>query len=503
VSEPRQLAQEFTGLDTAARQHLERLMATWGLLADLSFSDLLLFVPVDQYSLAVGAAGGEAAEAGLLGLHFVIFGQMRPTTSQTLVQLDVVGQLVGADEWPVVAEAWQGGASAEMEGSEHRTLGAVRAIAIPVRFKAEVVAVLLRVWSPTGGRRAGGLERVYLQLFSRLAAMVAEGLFPFFAEDEMMEEAPRAGDGVIVLDSDERVTFVSPNAVNALHRMGILTQIIGSTLGELGVDSPAVRGAFERQVPAIDEIERRGEVTVIVHCIPLIEEAEVTGAVVLLRDVTDLRRRDRLLLSKDAAIREVHHRVKNNLQTISSLLRLQSRRLGDPSARDALLEAERRITAIALVHEILAREPGEQVRFDEIIPALIHLTRDADLSGHAVEVAVNGDVGDLSADVATPLAVVIAELLQNAVEHAFNGEHALPARITVDLATHDGVLDVTVQDNGSGFAPDFDIDRTSSLGLAIVRDLVRSQLGGSITVTSADGAAVRLAIPLQRSEGPS
>ncbi len=495
VSEPRALAQEFTGLDAAARQHLERLTATWGLLADLSFSDLLLFVPVDHYSLAVAAPGAREGVDALLGLHFMILGQMRPTTSQTLVQLDVVGQLVGADEWPVVAQAWERGALAEMESSEHQTLGPVRTAAIPVRFKGEVIAILLRVWSPTGGRRTGGLERVYLQLFDRLAAMVNDGLYPFLTEDEMMEEAPRAGDGVIVLDGEQRVTFASPNAVNALHRMRILTQFVDSTLEELGIDSTVVRGAFEASLPAIDEVERLGEVTLLVHCIPLIEEGEVTGAAVLLRDVTDLRRRDRLLLSKDAAIREVHHRVKNNLQTISSLLRLQSRRLEDP-AREALLESERRITAISLVHEILAREPGEQVRFDEIIPALVHLTRDADVSGHAVEVTVHGDVGDLSADVATPLAVVIAELLQNAVEHAFNDQRGRSAQITLELAAHGGVLDVEVRDNGSGFEADFDLDRTPSLGLAIVRDLVRSQLGGSISVRNDGGAAVQLAIPL-------
>jgi two-component sensor histidine kinase len=499
VTSPSQLAQEFTGLDTAARQHLERLMATWGLLADLSFSDLLLYVPLDQFSLAVAepSAGRDAlAEGSLRGLHFVVFGQMRPTTSQTLLQLDLVGQVVAADELPVAAAAWQRG-EFTAERLEERAPGSVRTSGIPVRFKGEVIAVLSRIWSPTGGRRTGGLERVYLQLFDRLAAMVASGIYPFLAEDEVMEEAPRAGDGVIVLDAEARITFASPNAVNALHRMGILAQIAGSTLEELGADSPAVKSAFEHQTPVIEELERRPEVIVLVHCIPLIEEGEVSGAVVLLRDVTDLRRRDRLLLSKDAAIREVHHRVKNNLQTISSLLRLQSRRLDDATARNALLEAERRIRAIALVHEILAREPGEQVRFDEIVPELIHLARDSMVSGRAPEVLVLGDAGDLLADVATPLAVVIAELLQNAVEHAFNGPEAAPPLIEVRFRADASRLDVEVRDNGSGFAADFDIDRTRSLGLAIVRDLVRSQLGGSITVANEDGACVYLAIPLR------
>ena len=93
----------------------------------------------------------------------------------------------------------------------------------------------------------------------------------------------------------------------------------------------------------IEEVERRPDVVVLVHCTPLLDAGAVTGVMVLIRDVTDLRRLDRLLLSKDAAIREVHHRIKNNLQTISSLLRLQGRRLDEGEGRAALREAERRV----------------------------------------------------------------------------------------------------------------------------------------------------------------
>src|SRR6185436_12504808 len=117
----------------------------------------------------------------------------------------------------------------------------------------------------------------------------------------------------------------------------------------------------------------------------------ITGGIVLMRDVTDLRRRDRLLLSKDAAIREVHHRVKNNLQTISSLLRLQARRLDPGEGREALAEAERRIRSIALVHEILSREAGEQVDFNDIVPSLVRMAEDGLLTERPVLFNVEGD----------------------------------------------------------------------------------------------------------------
>jgi len=253
-------------------------------------------------------------------------------------------------------------------------------------------------------------------------------------------------------------------------------------------------------------------VIVLMQCTPLLDHGSVTGAMVLLRDVTDLRRLDRLLLSKDAAIREVHHRVKNNLQTISSLLRLQARRLEPGKGQEALREAERRVRSIALVHEILSREPGDDVPFDEIVDSLVRMAEDSVVSGGRIAIEVSGDVGEVAADVATPLAVVLAELLQNAVEHAFpalggdvltedlDGEPV--GHVALELA-HDATrLTLKVRDDGCGLPPGFSIDNTSSLGLSIVRDLVTSQLEGSIAMESEQGTLVTIEVPVHEAVVP-
>ncbi len=112
------------------------------------------------------------------------------------------------------------------------------------------------------------------------------------------------------------------------------------------------------------------EVTLILRSIPLRPAGERIGALVLLRDVTDLRRRDRELVTKDATIREIHHRVKNNLQTVAALLRLQARRIDQPEARAALEEAVRRVGSIAIVHETLSQAVEEHVDFDEVADRL-------------------------------------------------------------------------------------------------------------------------------------
>src|SRR2546423_7767421 len=394
-----------TRLDGPQVGHLQRLLGSWGMRADLCFADLLLFVPV---------AAGEGAE----GSRFIVLGQMRPTTSQTLHREDLVGRIIDEVERPLVARAWRLATIVEGEITVTARGERARVQCIPVRYGGELVAVMTREAALLVGRPHGELERVYVEVFSRFARMIVAGEFPFASDDIDTEDAPRVGDGVVLLDSTGRVEYASPNAVNALHRMGVYSNAEGLRLDDLGLDENLVRSSYAQRFPVIEEIEKRADVIVLLRCIPLLDNSTVSGGLLLMRDVSDLRRRDRLLLSKDAAIREVHHRVKNNLQTISSLLRLQGRRLEPGEGRTALAEAERRIRSIALVHEILSREAGEQVDFDEIVPLLVRMGQEALLPEREVQFTVSGDSGEMPAEVATPLAAVLTDLLQKAVEHA-------------------------------------------------------------------------------------
>ncbi len=468
--------------------HLQRLMAVWGMLADLSFSDLLLFVPQD-------AAGDDGSR------RFLIGGQMRPTTGQTVHRDDLVGRLIDDADRPLVGRAWRLGQIVEGEVAVDGRGEPARAQCIPVRWNGTLLAVLTRE-APiaVGGRRPGELERVYVETFDRLARMIMRGEFPNEVEDAPTAESPRVGDGILLLDASGRVAYASPNAVNALHRMRIYSNVEGLRLDEMGVEETAIQKAFFHGTPVTEEIERQPDVIVLLRCIPLLEPGTVTGALVLLRDVTDLRRRDRLLVSKDATIREVHHRVKNNLQTIGSLLRLQARRLtrGD-DAWVALTDAERRIRSIALVHEILSRDPSQQVPFTDIIGPLVRMAQEGVLSPERpVRFSVLGRAGEVPAELATPLAVVLTELLQNAVEHAFpfSAEGPDDRRVEVVLHNDGAVLSVAVRDNGLGLPPGFTIEAADSLGLSIVRDLVTGQLTGSLDIRTDGGTVVELAVPI-------
>src|SRR6201995_4613939 len=157
------------------------------------------------------------------------------------------------------------------------------------------------------------------------------------------------------------------------------------------------------RAPREAEVDGNGSV-VQLRSIPLILGGSRTGALVLVRDVTELRHRERELMTKDATIREIHHRVKNNLQTVAALLRLQARRLNAPEARAALDEAVRRVGSIAIVHETLSHAPEEVVDFDDIAGRVAMMAGDVSAPEARVAPILRGKFGRLPSAIATPLA---------------------------------------------------------------------------------------------------
>lgn len=492
---PAELARERAGLGPAAVDHLQRLLATWALLADLCFSDLLLFGIVDA---------DRPDEESSAGGSFVVLGQIRPTTNQTAFPDDWVGREVDASARPLVAECFATGAMVDGIVASEGGSGRVVEQCIPVPVDGRVIAVMARDVTQAAGRQDGVLERTYIDVFNRIARMIADGRFPFDADEERGGLTPRVGDGVLVLDAGSRVGFASPNAVSALHRLGVHDNAQGRTLGDLGLPGGAVRRAFATPHIASDEFDRGPDVTVQIRVIPLLDADSVDGALVLLRDISELRRRDLLLLSKDATIREIHHRVKNNLQTISALLRLQGRRLTSPEAKAAVDESVRRIRSIALVHETLSVTVGDDVAFVDVVRPLVRMVEEGLVSpDRPIRFTVIGDGGSLPSDVVTPLAVVLTELLQNAVDHAFPTA-VDDAGVIVELLNAGPRFELTVTDDGIGIPPDFDIDATTGLGLSIVRTLVTTELGGTIGwstgggVPPRTGTVVRVSVPIPR-----
>jgi len=482
VSSLEQILGDRAGLPEDAVGHLQALISDWQILADLAFADLLLCVR--------DPATGEV----------VVAAQMRPYTAQTVHQEDLVGSVLHGSARAAILRAFDEGAVVR-DGEPDWSSGVpVRQEAVPVPWKGATIAVVSREANLSTVRAPSQLELTYLQTANELAAMIAEGAFPFEGEDPEREVAPRVGDGMVRIDATGRVSYASPNAVSAYRRLGVTANVVRRNLAEFDLDDESLLVALSEGRPVESEVEARGSV-VLRRVLPLTRGDRVLGAVMLMREVTELRRHERLLLSKDATIREIHHRVKNNLQTVASLLRVQSRRLQTDEGREALQESVRRIGSIALVHETLSEDARQRVAFDVVASRLAEVVGAglADPS-RKVTTVIEGRAGELSPQLASPLALVLSELLQNALEHAY-GPGTSGGQVTVRLDRSAAELTLEVEDEGPGVTADFDHVRDANLGLQIADTLVTSELGGTLTVERVGpggGTLARVSAPLPR-----
>ena len=478
-----ELLAENTVLPGDAVDHLHAVVGEWQLLADLSFADYLMWVLRDDGAL-------------------VCVAQCRPNTSPTMLLTDAVGTVAGPERSPQVTAAFESGTFGEVEP-------AAGVQAVPVRHGDAVVAVLTHQTAVAARRKSSPLEAAYLDCANDLQHMLAEGTFPNVGDLPVSRSSPRVGDGFIRLDVNGNVLFASPNAVSAYHRMGLTSELEGHHL--VIVTRPLISDPFEAHELAEHirdsltggssmrlEVDAGGA-AVLLRTLPLEVHGESVGAAVLIRDVTEIKRRDRALLSKDATIREIHHRVKNNLQTVAALLRLQARRTANPEGREALIESVRRVSSIALVHDALSMSVDEEVNLDEVVDRIMPIMSDLAGVESPVRVHRKGTLGVLDADRATALIMVITELVQNAIEHAYDrsGTHG---NVTIRAERSARWLDVVVHDDGRGLPAGFSLEKSDRLGLQIVSTLVSTELDGSLGMHDAPGGGtdVVLRVPIGR-----
>jgi two-component system, sensor histidine kinase PdtaS len=461
------VVRNHTTLDQADLDRLQLLVSDWQMLADLSFADLVLWLP-DSDDLGFWAGA-----------------QMRPTTGPTAYLDDIVGSFIPRGRRALLDQAYDGGRICREGDPEWRDDVPVRVETIPVRHGSKVIAVIARNTNLLGVRTPSRLELAYLQSATDLARMISDGLFPY-AGERMLSTSPRVGDGCIRIDRRGLVTFASPNALSAYRRMGLMTDLVGSRLAD--VTSGLLTGSrpVDDALPAVvsgraaREVEiENDQATLFLRAIPLRADGDHVGALILLRDVTELRSRERELVTKEATIREIHHRVKNNLQTVAALLRMQARRITVPEAESALAEAVRRVGSIAIVHETLSQSFDEHVDFDEVADRVAAMVAEVSTVAEQVRTRRRGSFGVLPSEVATPLAMVLTELMQNSVEHGLGDR---PGVVELSAQRALGRLRVSVTDDGRGLPPDFDSETSGNLGLSIVRTLVIGELDGVLEI---------------------
>jgi two-component sensor histidine kinase len=489
VSTLSELNRKHGKANAADIEWLNLLIADWQLIADLAFADLVLWVPTPDGS-------------------FVAAGHARPSSAATIFYRDISGEKVRKEWAGPIQKAFTSGEIVHVEAHDSYDGLPTKLSAIPVRRRlstrsdevtSDPIAVITRLTNLAEAKTPNKLSLNYLSCGNDLLEMVSDGTYPDFSNPTGPKRgAPRANDGLLRLDEEGLVLFASPNALSAFNRLGIPGELEGKSLAQAASSVLKTQTNVDESLPLVvtgrapwrTDMESRN-VTLTVRAIPLKKGGHRTGAIILCRDATELRRQERELITKDATIREIHHRVKNNLQTVASLLRIQARRTKSDEVKEALNEAMRRVSAIALVHDTLSEGLNQDVNFDEVFDRIMLLaTEVASTLNTKVTSIIDGKFGQLKSEIATPLAVALTEVITNAVEHGLADRSGV---VAVNAERKQKQLLITVSDNGRGL-PDGKVG--PGLGTQIIRTLIEGELRGTIHWSSPHEGGARVAISL-------
>ncbi|WP_288272923.1 sensor histidine kinase [uncultured Bifidobacterium sp.] len=476
--------------DASDKEWLHHLVADWQVIADLSLADLLLVLQKGDSS-------------------FVIAGQCRPSTVVSLRADDVVGERVDDELQEEMTEAM--GSTGVYRSSVLRKVGdsTVCNVYAPLRHNGKTLGLVIRETNLATRESNGRYELESIRAGKQLYEMIPRGQFPYKDAVLSQRHNARVSDGFILLSADGIVQYASPNGISCFRRLGMVDMLQGENLSEVGTSLIHENDPVPESLPlvllgkaAIDSELVANRSAVSMRSLPLMDETGRIGAIVLCRDVSELRRREVELQTKDATISEIHHRVKNNLQAVSALLRLQARKTKSEEVKKELKEAQRRVQTIAMVHEGLSQSADEIVDFDKVIANLLRMSVDLTaMSDQRISIDFVGKFGMMPAQDATPLSLVLTELTTNAVEHGYEGRKE--GHITVTVGRQGNHLDIVVQDDGNGMGSEEEDGMArasgSGLGTQIINTFVTNDFGGTVDWEPVEtgGTRVRLNIKLR------
>ncbi len=454
---------------------LERVERGMPIVADISRADILLY-----------CRGGEDEAA--------VVAQARPHSVAPIYE-PICGQAVSRGERPVLFGALESGKPARTSqriiadgapifqemlplfGSQRSLLGALTVEKTMIEHERHK-------------RRLPSFRWATRELQKMLARGILAGAEKLSAFGEH--------DGILVVDSQRQILYASGIANNLYRRLGYMESLVGKELKYLATSDEALVEKVLREVGCLEEEAQEGERIWIRKVLPLLSPdgwwrfwergPQVVGALVTIHDATAARRREREAKIRSAMIQEIHHRVKNNLQSIAALLRLQARRAGPRETRKALGESISRILSVAVIHEFLSQHESRVINLKEVSRRVVDQLQEGVMDpSKEIELSVRGPNIYLPAQQATACALVINELLQNSLEHGYRRRKE--GAIAVKLREEADSVTIEIDDDGRGLPPDFDLEADRSLGLQIVQTLVEDDLGGRFELK--DGGGVR------------
>lgn len=475
---------EFPDLRPEDADLLRRVAANMPILADLSRSDLVLYL---------GQDGGDSAVAAF---------HAQPHSVSAAHPASLVGRRVTRVDEPLVLAALRDDFGGPLHARDIAPGRPTIQDLHPVRGSGgSVVAALGIETNVVEYARHRRRSIIFRRAIAQLQQMGLHGeiagastLTPFGEHD-----------GIVVVDAAGRIRYVSGVAENLHRKLGFTDKLVKSSIAEMTGHELIFRRAFETH-QCVEMESDEGQLIWIRKALPILvasrrpfraahsNDRRLSGVLITIHDATDARRKEQELRIKAAMIQEIHHRVKNNLQTIAALLRLQSRRVAGDQAQVALQESVSRILAVAVVHEFLSHDEAAVISIRDVGARILEQTKEGILDpAKGITLTLSGDNLALPAQRATACALVINELVQNAVEHGY--AHRRGGSISLGLRDEGDDMVIEVADDGEGLPAGFDLHQTGSLGLKIVQTLVREDLKGAFNLHGGRGVRATVRFP--------
>ena len=335
------------------------------------------------------------------------------------------------------------------------------------------------------------VSEVYSSRYDEFMSSVSQTTFQGMLVPQLQQPELYEGisvlDGILFFEQDGTILYANRAAKKLGDIFGIDRRLQGTSIYSSTLKVGRIKKALEDRVGTIDE-ELYGDIALRQVMIPVVLGVKWKRGILVLQDKTELRKRDQQLLVKNSVIKEVHHRVKNNLQSVAGLLRMQSRRSGSDDVKQALQDSIHRIESMALVHEIVSNFDEDYVALRSIIEELWRLLRQGlGSSEQRIDMDYTGDDIIMSSHKASYVSLVMNELFSNLFKHAFKDRTEGHVQVDVRDVRGDGqddMLHITIRDTGCGLPDDFESTRQRRLGLQIIDNLVRNELEGTIAWTS-------------------
>lgn len=467
-------------LSMAAKRLLNKIARDMPFVADVSRSDILLYARRSEREMVLVAQASPHSTVPIHAHRMPIGERVTRADEPALFRALRFGVRVKGNRRmidggaPVIQEAWP------IRGENSVTIGVLT-------IEASLIAYV----------RHKTRSKVFQRAIRTLHTMLVAGLLNNV--DRLSPFA--ANDGLLVADSQHVIRYASGIATEQYRKLGYLDNLVGRSLSTLDTGDEEMCTWVLQNLRGCENEFDEHQRNLVRSAVPLVArrwrdlwhkpwrcfQQRPVGILFAIHDATEERQKERELEIKSAMIREIHHRVKNNLQTVAAILRMQSRRSDSVQVKQILGDSVGRIMSMAAVHEYLSREEGQAINIREVARRIIQQAREGVLTPEK-QIKINLEEGNnlyLPARQATACALIINELVQNSVEHGYEERNV--GTIAISLLDEGEYVCIAITDDGEGLPSGFDLGHTNSMGLKIVQTLVQQDLGGVIEIKSNGG----------------